>query len=67
MRRVDYTIMLLMLLTGCQALSKKHDNPVLQPPPRRVTMDDSKVEERLAEATKDGTTSTVLQASDTVE
>lgn len=67
MRRVVHTFTLLGLLAGCQALTKKHDNPVLQPPPRRVSMDDSQVEQRLAEATKDGTTSTVLQASETVE
>lgn len=67
MRPILSLITLLALLTGCQSLSKKHDNPVLQPPPRRVSMDDSQVEKRLAEATKDGTTSTVLQASDTVE
>lgn len=67
MRRVVHTFTLLALLAGCQSLTKKHDNPVLQPPPRRVSMDDSQVEKRLAEATKEGTTSTVLQASDTVE
>ncbi|MDP1796110.1 MAG: peptidylprolyl isomerase [Planctomycetaceae bacterium] len=67
MRRVVHTFSLLMLLAGCQALTKKHDNPVMQAPPRRVSMDDSQVEQRLAEATKEGTTSAVQLASDTTE
>lgn len=36
-------------VAGCKSLAK-NDNPVLQPPPRRVSMDDSEVETRIAEA-----------------
>jgi hypothetical protein len=38
----------LLVLGGCKSLTKKHDNPVMQPPPRRVSLDDSEVESRLA-------------------
>ncbi len=66
MRRLVLPLTLLLPLAGCQALTKKHDNPVLQPPPRRVTLDDSKVEQRYAEATKDGASSDVALASQSV-
>lgn len=35
---------------GCQSLAKKHDNPVLQPPPRRTSLDDTEAVQRLADA-----------------
>ena len=38
----------LIVLGGCKSLAKKHDNPVMLPPPRRVSLDDSEVESRLA-------------------
>ncbi len=38
-------------VTGCKSMAK-NDNPVLQPPPRRVSMDDSEVETRIAQAGK---------------
>ncbi len=37
-----------IVLGGCKTLTKKHDNPVMIPPPRRVSLDDSEVESRLA-------------------
>lgn len=53
MRVLVTSVAVLVLLGGCKALDgitgKKHDNPVLQPPPQRVTMDDSEVERRLAD------------------
>lgn len=43
------------LCSGCKALQgiAKHDNPVLKPPPRRITLDDSEVEQRIAMAAED--------------
>lgn len=56
-----------MLVPGCNSVGK-HDNPVLQPPPRRVTMDDSEVETRIAAAeepdSKIRQTSAAISATD---
>jgi parvulin-like peptidyl-prolyl isomerase len=68
MRRLVLPLTLLLPLAGCQALTKKHDNPVMLPPPRRVSMDDSKTEQRFAEASKEGASSDVeLTSSQTIE
>lgn len=52
-RKQTWTSLTLMIaaaaLIGCKSTAK-HDNPVLQPPPRRVSMDDSEVETRIAQA-----------------
>jgi parvulin-like peptidyl-prolyl isomerase len=39
--RLGILAILLGLCAGCNSLKPKHDNPVLQPPPRRVSWDDS--------------------------
>ncbi|OYW23053.1 MAG: hypothetical protein B7Z55_03920 [Planctomycetales bacterium 12-60-4] len=45
---------------GCNSVAK-NDNPVLRPPPRRVSLDDSATEQRLAQA--EGDDSKIRQAS----
>lgn len=51
------------LCSGCKALQgmAKYDNPVLKPPPRRITMDDSEVEQRIAMAAEED--SKILQTA----
>jgi len=67
MRRLVLPLTLLLPLAGCQALTKKHDNPVLQPPPRRVSLDQSKVEQQFADANAGENGSDIALASQTVE
>ncbi len=47
---------------GCKSMAK-HDNPVLQPPPRRVTLDDTEVEQRIAAAEGETGASEILQTA----
>jgi len=54
-----------LVAVGCKSLGlNKHDNPVLQPPPRRVSLDDTEVTRRLAAA--DAGDSEIEPASATV-
>jgi len=50
-------LMLISLCLGCKSLKglAKYDNPVLKPPPRRITLDDSEVEQRIAMAAEEET------------
>ncbi|MDZ4684163.1 MAG: peptidylprolyl isomerase [Planctomycetaceae bacterium] len=66
--RLPAAFCLIALLPGCQAISKslsitKTDNPVLQPPPRRTSLDDSAAEQQLASA--DGEQPTIKPVSGT--
>lgn len=67
MRRYVLPLTLLLPLAGCQALTKKHDNPVLQPPPRRMSANNAKLEEQYAEASNSDKTSDITLASKTDE
>jgi len=63
MRHLGLLALLSMMLTGCNTLRPKHDNPVMQPPPRRVSMDDSRLQDAELQKTASTEVATV-SASD---
>jgi parvulin-like peptidyl-prolyl isomerase len=48
MRRLGLLAVLFVVSAGCNTLRPKNDNPVMQAPPRRVSMDDSQAGDQLA-------------------
>jgi parvulin-like peptidyl-prolyl isomerase len=52
MRRLGLLAILLCALAGCNTIRPKHDNPVMQPAPRRVSWDDSRAGDSLVDAAK---------------
>jgi hypothetical protein len=52
MRRMGLLAILLCAVAGCNTIRPKHDNPVMQPAPRRVSWDDSRAGDSLVNTAK---------------